>query len=179
MARVLAVSKSNSHTFSKYEYDSISLIENEGVEGDAHSGSRVKHRSRVKENPDQANLRQVHLIHNELIEELKVAGYDVKPGTMGENITTEGLELLALPENTVLRFSGGAEVVIKGLRNPCAQLDNYQKGLMGAVLGRDSEGNIVRKAGVMGVVKTGGLIRKNDTIEVILPDLPHRKLDRV
>jgi len=179
MAMVLSVSRSTRHTFSKYAYDLIRLIENEGVEGDAHSGQKVRHRSRVKENPEQPNLRQVHLIHNELIEELRAGGFNVNPGTMGENITTVGLDLLALPRNTTLRFPDGAEIVITGLRNPCAQLDNYQQGLTKAVLDKDSSGNLVRKAGVMGIVKTGGVIRKNDEIEIILPDLPHLKLDRV
>lgn len=179
MANVLSLSKSTGHTFSKAICDSIRLIENEGVEGDAHRGQKVRHRSRVKENPQQPNLRQVHLIHNELIEELRAGGFNVNPGTMGENITTVGLDLLSLPRNTLLRFPDGAEIVITGLRNPCAQLDNYQQGLTKAVLDKDSSGNLIRKAGVMGIVKTGGIISKNDEIEIILPELPHLKLDRV
>lgn len=179
MATVHSVSKSQEHTFSKKIVDSIQLIENEGVEGDAHRGATVKHRSRVKKDPKQPNLRQVHLIHYELIIELRTKGFNVGPATMGENITTSGLDLLALPKNTVLQFSSGAEVVVTGLRNPCHQLDDYQKGLTAAVLERAENGELLRKVGVMAVVRKGGVVASGDQIHVLLPNEPHEKLEKV
>jgi MOSC domain-containing protein YiiM len=176
---VYSVSKSEKHTFSKNVVDSISLIENEGVEGDAHRGRTVKHRSRVKRDPNQPNLRQVHLIPHELIQELLAKGFEVGPATMGENITTIGIDLMALPKNTVLRFPSGAEIVVAGLRNPCYQLEDYQKGLTDAVLGRNVKGELIRKAGVMGVVRNGGSVAKGDQIEPLLPKKPHIKLEKV
>ncbi|HNO66107.1 MAG TPA: MOSC domain-containing protein [Tepidiformaceae bacterium] len=166
---VVAVSVSPTHTFSKPVQEAITLVEGLGVEGDAHLGVTVKHRSRVKADPTQPNLRQVHLIHAELFDEVRGKGYAVKPGEMGENITTRGVDLLGLPVGTLLRF-GEATVRVTGLRNPCAQIDGYQDGLMQAVLDRDAEGNLVRKAGIMGVVLSGGVIRPGDAIEVELPE---------
>lgn len=166
---VVAVHLSATHTFSKPSRPSIQLIEGLGVEGDAHQGETVKHRSRVKADPTQPNLRQVHLIHAELHEELREKGFDVAPGAMGENVTTRGLDLLALPVGTLLRFGDEAVVRVTGLRNPCAQLDTFQAGLMRAVLDRDADGNLVRKAGIMGIVEHGGTIRPGDAIAVELP----------
>lgn len=168
-ARVVAVAVSATHTMSKPTRDRIRLIEGLGVEGDAHMGETVKHRSRVKADPTQPNLRQVHLIHAELLDELRVRGFGVKPGDMGENVTTRGLDLLALPTGALLRFGDEAVVRVTGLRNPCAQLDNFRPGLMQAVLDRDAEGNLVRKAGIMGVVVRGGHVRAGDAIVVELP----------
>jgi MOSC domain-containing protein YiiM len=179
MGKVLAVHKSQTHSFSKQTAAFISLIQGEGVAGDAHRGVTVKHRSRVRQDPTQPNLRQVHLIHYELIEELQEKGFRVQPGTMGENITTQGIDLLSLPTDTILVFPDGTEVLITGLRNPCSQLDSYQKGLTSAVLDRDPHGKIIRKAGVMGIVKTGGEIYTDDPIKVILPPEPHKNLERV
>lgn len=179
MARVVSVSKSRHHTFSKQRVECIQLIAGEGVEGDAHRGETVKHRSRVKQNPDQPNLRQVHLIHGELLQWLSELGFQVPPAALGENITTQGLDLLALPKDTVLHFSRGAEVCLTGLRNPCSQIENYQKGLLSAVLERSSSGELIRKAGVMGVVKTGGLVYPGDPIAIHWPPQPFQKLERV
>lgn len=176
MSRVIAVSKSSAHTFSKTVVDSIRLIAGEGVDGDAHQGVTVKHRSRVKVDPTQLNLRQVHLIHDELIQELQEKGFDVHPATMGENITTAGVDLLALPTDTILAIGAGVQLKVTGLRNPCAQLDNYQKGLMAAVLDRDEQGNLIRKAGIMSVVLKGGVVHAGDPIDVMLPAQPHRPL---
>lgn len=176
MSRVTSVSKSIAHTFSKTVVDSIRLIAGEGVEGDAHQGVTVKHRSRVKVDPTQLNLRQVHLIHDELIQELQEKGFDVHPATMGENITTAGVDLLALPTDTILAIGAGVQLKVTGLRNPCAQLDNYQKGLMAAVLDRDEQGNLIRKAGIMSVVLKGGVVHAGDPIDVMLPAQPHRPL---
>lgn len=173
---VVAVHLSATHTFSKPARPSILLVGGLGVEGDAHLGETVKHRSRVKADPTQPNLRQVHLIHAELHDELRAKGFDVKPGDMGENVTTRGIDLLSLPTGALLRFGEDAVVRVTGLRNPCAQLDNFQDGLMQAVLDRDAEGNLVRKAGIMGVVVRGGYIRPGDSIAVELPEGERRPL---
>jgi hypothetical protein len=155
-AVVTAVSSSAEHTFCKPNRPSISLLAGLGVVGDAHSGETVKHRSRVARDPSQPNLRQVHLIHAELHDELREIGFVVSAGTMGENITTRGVDLLALPTGSRLWLGGDAVVKVTGLRNPCVQLDNFQRGLMAAVLDRGEDGNLIRKAGVMGVVLAGG-----------------------
>jgi MOSC domain-containing protein YiiM len=173
---VRAVSRSARHTLTKPNEDSIRLLVGLGVEGDAHAGITVKHRSRVARDPSQPNLRQVHLIHAELHDELRDAGFAVSPGQMGENVTTEGVDLLRLPTGARLHLGGAAVVEITGLRNPCAQLDRIQSGLMAATLGRDEHGNLVRKAGIMGVVLTAGAVRPGDPIEVELPPQPHRPL---
>ncbi len=170
-----AVSSGATHTFSKPNRDSIRLLTGLGVEGDAHLGKTVKHRSRVTRDPSQPNLRQVHLIHDEL----RAAGFDVSAGQMGENVTTHGVYLLGLPTGTLLRLGDGALVEVTGLRNPCAQLDNFRSGLMAAVLDRDEKGNLIRKVGVMGVVLAGGQVRPGDPIRVELPPEPHRPLERV
>jgi len=180
MGTVEAVSRSGGHTFSKPSEAGIVLLAGLGVEGDAHAGVTVKHRSRVRRDPTQPNLRQVHLIHGELHDELRGAGFDVGPGVMGENVTTRGVDLLGLPAGTLLRFGdGGAAVRVTGLRNPCVQLDRYAEGLMAAVLGRDADGGLVRKAGVMGVVVAGGAVRAGDAIAVELPAAPHQPLQPV
>ncbi len=176
---VVAVHLSATHTFSKPSRPSILLVEGLGVEGDAHLGETVRHRSRVKADPTQPNLRQVHLIHSELHDELRARGFDVKPGDMGENVTTRGIDLLALPTGALLRLGEEAVVRVTGLRNPCAQLDTFQPGLMQAVLDRDAEGNLVRKAGIMGVVVSGGYVRAGDAIVVELPDGERRPLAMV
>ena len=176
---VLAVSRSKSHTFTKLNQESIQLLTNLGVEGDSHLGKTVKHRSRVAVDPTQPNLRQVHLIHSELHDELQAAGFEVSAGQMGENITTRGINLLSLPTGTKLHLGDTAIVELTGLRNPCAQLDRFQSGLMAAVLGRDKQGKLIRKAGVMGIVIVGGKVKFGDSICIELPPQPHQPLDRV
>jgi MOSC domain-containing protein YiiM len=178
-ASVIAVSRCGRHTFSKPNAGIIRLIAGLGVEGDAHAGATVKHRSRVARDPNQPNLRQVHLIHTELHDELRAAGFSVGAGDMGENVTTRGVDLLGLPAGTRLLLGDSAVVEVTGLRNPCAQLDGFEPGLMAAVLDRDEQGNVVRKAGVMAIVVTGGDIRPGDAIRVELPLLPHRPLEPV
>jgi hypothetical protein len=168
-AIVLAVSQSATHSMSKKPALSIRLLAGLGVEGDAHSGRTVKHRSRVARDPSQPNLRQVHLIHAELHDELRAAGFLLAPGQMGENITTRGLDLLALPTGTRLRLGPDAVVEVTGLRNPCNQLNGIQPGLMNATLDRDAAGNPIRKAGVMGIVLVGGDVRPGDGIDVEIP----------
>lgn len=176
---VTAVSRSATHTFSKAPLDSVRLLAGLGVEGDAHSGTTVKHRSRVARDPDQPNLRQVHLVHAELHDELRDAGFAVRAGDMGENVTTRGVDLLGLPTGTRLHLGESAVVEVTGLRNPCGQLNGFQDGLMKAVLDRDEEGNLVRKAGIMGVVVAGGEVRPGDPIRVELPAGPHHPLQPV
>jgi MOSC domain-containing protein YiiM len=177
--RVTAVSSSPTHTLTKTNGACIRLVAGLGVEGDAHSGETVKHRSRVARDPSQPNLRQVHLIHSELHEELKLAGFAVSAGQMGENITTCGIDLLALPTGTRLQLGESAVVRVTGLRNPCAQLDRIQPGLMAATLGRDEQGGLIRRAGVMGIVLTGGDVRPGDPIRVELPEKPQGPLEPV
>jgi MOSC domain-containing protein YiiM len=179
MSVVSAVSQSRGHSFSKPNVLSIRLVAGLGVEGDAHAGVTVKHRSRVRKDPTQPNLRQVHLVHAELFDELREKGFVVVPGDIGENVTTRGIDLLALPTGTKLRLGETATVEITGLRNPCVQLDTFQKGLMAATLDKGSDGNLVRKAGVMGVVLAGGEVRPGDAIAVELPASPHRPLQPV
>lgn len=176
---VTAVSSSPTHTMSKPNRPNIVLQAGLGVEGDAHNGATVKHRSRVAQDPTQLNLRQVHLIHAELHDELRARGFDLAPGRMGENITTRGIDLLGLPVGTQLHIGPEAVVEITGLRNPCTQLDGIQPGLMQAVLDRDAAGNLIRKAGVMGIVLKGGTVRPGDGIGVYLPSKPWKELERV
>ncbi|GCD94566.1 MOSC domain-containing protein [Embleya hyalina] len=176
---VVAVSRSGEHTFSKGNAEAIRLLAGLGVEGDAHLGVTVQHRSRVAADPTQPNLRQVHLIHAELHQELAAAGFIVAPGELGENVTTRGVDLLRLPTGTLLRLGAEAVVEVTGLRNPCPQINTFRAGLLKEVVGRDEAGNVVRKAGIMGVVRAGGEIRPGDPIRVELPAPPHRPLERV
>ena len=176
---VTAVSRSATHTMTKANKDGIRLVAGLGVKGDAHQGTTVKHRSRVARNPSEPNLRQVHLIHSELHDELRSAGFKVLAGQMGENVTTRGVNLLGLPVGARLHLGAEAIIEITGLRNPCAQLDGVEAGLMAAVLDRDADGNLVRKAGVMAVVLVGGAVRPGDVIEVELPLGEQRALEPV
>ncbi len=176
---IAAVSSSGGYTFSKPNQGSIRLIAGLGVEGDVHAGETVKHRYRMRQDPARPNLRQVHLIHSELHDELKELGFDIQAGQMGENITTRGVDLLGLPAGTKLRLGAEAVVEITGLRNPCRQLDDLQDGLMSAVLDHDEEGNLVRKAGVMSIVLAGGIVRPGDPIAITLPPEPRRTLEPV
>jgi MOSC domain-containing protein YiiM len=176
---VEAVHRSALHTMKKHEQLSINLLTGLGVEGDAHMGDTVKHRSRVAVDPNQPNLRQVHLIHSELYDELRAKGFTVYAGEMGENITTRGIDLLKLPVGTRLYLGTQAVVKITGLRNPCTQLNGIQEGLMAAVLDRDEQGHLIRKAGVMSIVLIGGEVRSTALIRVELPPEPHQPLERV
>lgn len=172
---VTAVARSASHEFSKTPVPRIRLLAGQGVEDDAHRGATVQHLSRIARDPTQPNLRQVHLIHAELHDDLAARGFDVGPSDMGENITTRGIDLLALPTGTRLSI-GDAVIEITGLRNPCIQLDRFRPGLMAAVLDRDTEGNLIRKAGVMAIVIESGTVSPGDIIHVVLPSGPHRAL---
>jgi MOSC domain-containing protein YiiM len=176
---VMAVSCSPTHTFTKRKQDRIRLIAGLGVEGDAHLGETVKHRSRVARDPSQPNVRQVHLIHAELHDQLQTAGFAVSAGQMGENVTTRGVDLLRLPTGTRLSLGETAVVEVTGLRNPCIQLDHFQIGLMAAVLERDEHGTLIRKAGVMAIVLASGEVRPGDFILVELPPEPYQALEPV
>jgi hypothetical protein len=175
-AIVTAVSRSKCHTFSKPNAQAIRLIAGLGIEGDAHMGERVKHRYQVLKNPFARNLRQVHLMHEELFDELGDGGFHLWPGAIGENVTTRGVDLLALPTGARLRLGIEAVIELTGLRNPCRQIDAFQPGLMKAVLGRDSEGRLIRKSGVMAIVIRGGEVKAGDVIVVELPAGEHRPL---
>ncbi|NJN50478.1 MAG: MOSC domain-containing protein [Gammaproteobacteria bacterium] len=171
-AQVIAVHLSAAHTFAKRTVDSIALIAGQGVAGDAHCGRSVQHRSRIAREASAPNLRQVHLLQQELLDELGGLGFKVAPGAIGENITTTGLDLLTLASNTELHIGPTAIVRITGLRNPCKQLDAFQPGLMHAVLDRDANGELIRKSGIMGVVVQGGAIKCGDRIVVHAPEPP-------
>jgi MOSC domain-containing protein YiiM len=177
--KVIAVASDGSHNFSKPRRTSIRLVKGLGVEGDAHLGEKVQHLSRVRRDPESPNLRQVHLIHAELHDELHKKGFRVEAGQMGENITTRGIDLLGLPVNARLHIGPDAVVEVKGLRNPCAQLDGLQQGLMAATLDKDAAGNLIRKAGIMGIVIADGEVKPGDAIRVELPDGLHLKLEPV
>jgi hypothetical protein len=174
--QVRSVSASPGHDFSKPQLPAIRLVAGLGVEGDSHSGTTVQHRSRVARDPSQPNLRQVHLIHAELFDEVARAGHAVRPGDLGENVTTTGVDLLALPMDTTLRLGDTAVVRITGLRNPCRQIDAFDQGLLKLMLGRGEDGSVVRKAGVMAVVERSGEVRPGDPVLVVLPAPPHRPL---
>ncbi|MCX5061526.1 MULTISPECIES: MOSC domain-containing protein [unclassified Streptomyces] len=176
---VSAVSSNGGYSFTKPNRQSITLLAGLGVEGDVHAGTTVKHRSRVARDPSQPNLRQVHLIHEELFEEVREAGFEVLAGQLGENVTTRGIDLLALPAGTLLRLGTEAVVEVTGLRNPCLQIDKFQHGLLKRVVGRDSDGTLQLKAGIMSVVVSGGTVRPGDPVKVELPDGPHRPLEIV
>ncbi|RYU12885.1 MOSC domain-containing protein [Nocardioides iriomotensis] len=177
-ARVLAVHRSPTHSFSKPTVERIRLLEGLGVEGDAHCGVTVQHRSRVRADPSQPNLRQVHLMHAELFDLLAEVGHAVTPGLLGENVTTRDLDLLALPVGSRLSI-GGAVVTVTGLRNPCRQIEALQPGLLARVVRRHDDGTVERLAGVMGVVSRGGVVAAGDPVAVSLPPGPHLPLTRV
>jgi MOSC domain-containing protein YiiM len=178
-AFIQALARDGAHRFSKQAAQSLALIAGLGVEGDAHAGVTVRHRSRVARDPSQPNLRQLHLLHAEIFDELAPQGFALKPGDIGENVTTRGIDLLGLAAGTRLCLGTGAVVEVTGLRNPCAQLDHFQPGLMAAMLGRDAAGGLLRKSGVMGIVLQGGVLRVGDPIIILPPAGPHRPLQPV
>jgi MOSC domain-containing protein YiiM len=176
---VTAVSRSAAHTFVKTPRASVRLLAGLGVDGDAHAGETVQHRSRLARTPRARNLRQVHLLHAELHDELAAAGFAVAPGAMGENVTTRGVDLLSLPVGARLHLGDDAVIELTGLRNPCAQLDGLQRGLLAATLARDESGALVRKAGVMAVVVASGDVRPGDAVAVDVPAGLTRALEPV
>lgn len=176
---VIAVARRASHRFSKEVAEAITLREGLGVEGDAHAGVTVKHRSRVRADPTQPNLRQVHLIHAELFDEVAQNGFALDPGDLGENITTRGLDLLGLPRGTVLAIGAGVRLEVTGLRNPCSQIEKFRPGLLAQVLEKRPDGTLLRKAGIMSIVLAGGTVRAGDGVRAFLPPPPHLPLERV
>jgi MOSC domain-containing protein YiiM len=178
-ARVLAVALRRGHHFSKTPALGIRLLAGLGVEGDAHCGVTVKHRHQVRKDPTKPNLRQVHLIQAELFDELRGKGFAVTPGELGENVTTLGIDLLALPVGTRLTLGDSAMLELTGLRSPCSLIDSFQQGLMAAVLDRDADGGLIRKSGVMAIVLSGGEVRPGDPIGIEWPAEPHRPLQVV
>ncbi|EDY54004.1 MULTISPECIES: MOSC domain-containing protein [Streptomyces] len=177
--KITAVSSNGTYSFTKPNRESITLLAGFGVEGDVHGGATVKHRFRMKKDPSQPNLRQVHLMHEELFDEVRRAGFEVAAGELGENVTTRGIDLLALPRGTRLRLGETAVVEVTGLRNPCAQIDRFQKGLMKQVVGRSEDGRALFKSGIMAVVLAGGVVRAGDAVAVELPEGPHLALEIV
>ena len=177
--QVISLHSSEKHSFSKQSKSEVVLVEGVGVEGDSHAGVTVKHRSRVRFDPTQPNLRQVHLLQAETLDELATRGFEIQPGDIGENITTQGIDLLAMPRDTLLWVGDSACVRLTGLRNPCVQLDRFKSGLMATLLDRGEDGELIRKAGVMSVVVSGGIVRVGDEISVEYPDEPVFAMDKV
>jgi MOSC domain-containing protein YiiM len=178
-ASVVGLQRSSTHDFSKLAVAEVELVAGVGVAGDAHAGPLVQHRSRVKADASQPNLRQVHLIDSELFALLARASHEVRPGDLGENVTTTGVDLHALAVGAVLRLGDTALVAVTGLRNPCAQIDHFQEGLRKHVLYRDGDGELVRRSGIMGVVVLGGVVRVGDPIEMSTPPGPPQPLPQV
>jgi len=176
---VIAVCSRDAHLFSKENREEIELIKNFGINGDAHAGMYVKHRSRVKKNPKQLNLRQVHLIPIELLNEMKQHRYDLHPGDLGENITTSGIDLINLPLNSQINIGEEVVLEVKGLRDPCKQIEDFKAGLLKKMITKDADGNLIRKTGIMTIVLEGGIVKPNDKIEVVLPKKPYHKLEVV
>ncbi len=179
MAHVSNLHLSPEHSFSKHSCEEITLIAGSGVEGDAHSGPTVKHRSRVAIDRSTPNLRQVHLIPLETLTNLATEGFEIQPGDLGENITTSGIDLHDLPVGTLLRIGNEALLALTGLRNPCHQIEDFRSGLLKQCLPKDEQGEVQRRAGVMAIVIVGGTVNASDTIEVALPPLPHSPLQRI
>jgi MOSC domain-containing protein YiiM len=178
-ASVLSVSLSPTHTFSKRPQPVIRLLAGLGVEGDAHMGATVRHRYLVRKDPTRPNLCQVHLLHAELFEQLAPAGFALRPGQLGENVTTQGIDLLSLPTGTLLALGQSAVIQLTGLRTPCVQMNALRPGLMKAVTGRDARGKLIRKAGVMSIVLHSGEVQAGDAIHATLPPHPHIRLGPV
>ena len=177
--RVESLSQSATYTFAKRPVPRARFLAGLGLEGDVHSGRTVKHRSRVAADPSQPNLRQVHLIHGELLDELTTAGYEVRPGSMGENVLTRGIDLLGLSTGTHLHLGDTVVLEVTGLRNPCVQLNGIGEGLLKRLAYRDESGELVRLAGIMAVVLAEGEVRQGDGIRVESPEGPHRPLEKV
>ncbi len=164
---VVAVCRDDGHRFSKPAFPVVTLLAGLGVQGDAHAGATVQHLFRVRRDPGSPNLRQVHLVHSELLDELAAAGYPVAPGGLGENVTTRGVDLLALGAGTRLHLGPDAVVRVTGLRNPCRQIEDFTTGLLKQVLVRDVDGSVRRLSGVMAVVETGGEVAAGDRVVVV------------
>ncbi|WP_329034453.1 MOSC domain-containing protein [Streptomyces sp. NBC_00178] len=180
LGRVTAVSSNATYSFSKPNREAVTLLAGLGVEGDVHAGTTIRHQFRMTYEPDLPNLRQVHLMHEELFDELALKGFAVAAGGLGENITTRGVDLLGLPEGALLHIGAEAVLEVTGLRNPCAKINDFRQGLLGEVFALDPvSGEFTFKAGIMAVVLRGGPVRPDDSVRIELPPLPHRPLERV
>lgn len=179
MPTILAVHAGPIHGFSKPGVASIDISEGLGVLGDAHAGVTVKHRSRVRADPTQPNLRQVHLIASELLDEVNALGFDVAPGALGENVTTRGLDLISLPRGTILELGDAVRLKVTGLRNPCSQIETFRPGLLKLMVGKREDGTPLLRTGIMTIVIAGGIVRPGDTLTALLPPEPHIRLERV
>ncbi|CAM5572528.1 MOSC domain-containing protein [Streptomyces atroolivaceus] len=178
--RVTTVSSNGTYSFSKPNRESVTLVAGLGVEGDVHAGGTIRHQFRMTYEPDLPNLRQVHLMHEELFDELALKGYDVAPGQLGENITTRDVDLLGLPTGALLHLGDEAVVEVTGLRNPCAKINDFRQGLLGEVFALDPvSGDFTFRSGIMAVVRHGGTVRPRDAVGIELPPGPHRPLERV
>ncbi|MGX2994854.1 MOSC domain-containing protein [Streptomyces sp. JNUCC 64] len=178
--QVVAVSRDEAYTFSKTNRESITLLAGLGVEGDAHAGRTIRHQFRMTYKPDLPNLRQVHLMHEELFAELALKGFQVGAGQLGENVTTRGVDLLGLPTGALLHLGEGAVLEVTGLRNPCAKINDFRRGLLSEVFAIDAaSGEFTFKSGVMAVVRSGGVVRPGDSVRIETPSLPYRPLERV
>ncbi|MEV5333248.1 MOSC domain-containing protein [Streptomyces werraensis] len=178
--QVTAVSRHATYSFSKPNHDAVTLLAGLGVEGDVHAGRTIRHQFRMTYEPEAPNLRQVHLMHEELFDELALKGYDVSAGGLGENVTTRGVDLLGLPTGALLHLGEEAVVEVTGLRNPCSKINDYREGLLGEMFTLDPvTGAFTFKCGVMAVVRRSGTVRPQDTVRVELPALPHRPLERI
>lgn len=178
-SKVKAVSLSDKHSIRKFNRSYINIIEGFGVEGDAHAGKKVKHRYIVKKDPDRPNLRQVHLISTEIYKELKQNGFAIEAGDMGENITTEGVDIMNLPVDTILKIGEEVELQITGIREPCSLLNHIENGLMKATISKNGEGKLIRKAGIMSIVLKGGIVTPEDPIELVYPPKPFQEMTTV
>lgn len=176
---VAAVHRSARHAFTKHAEACITLLAGLGVEGDAHCGHTVQNRYLKRLDSSRPNLRQVHLLQAELLDELRTQGFEVSAGGLGENISTRGLDMLSLARGTRLHIGADAIVELTGLRAPCVQIDRFRNGLKAQVTTRDARGASIIKAGVMGIVLRGGAICGDDVIVVRPPDGPHAPLEPV
>ncbi|WP_370263745.1 MULTISPECIES: MOSC domain-containing protein [unclassified Cryobacterium] len=173
---VVSVSRDDRHRFSKPVVPDIRLISGVGVEGDAHAGATTAHRYLVRKDPGRANLTQVHLLPAELFDDLAETGFTLAPGELGENVTTRGLDLLGLPLGTRLHLGADAVVQVTGMRNPCSLINGLQRGLMKTLIETDDAGRVTRRAGIMGIVVSGGTVTPGDPIRVELPAGDHLPL---
>ena len=159
MAAVVGLSIDDGHHFSKRAVERVTMVAGVGIEGDVHAGPLVQHRSRVRVDPNQPNLRQVHLIDDAVFAVAASAGFEIDHGDLGENVTVSGLDVHGLAVGTMLRLGESAFVAVTGLRNPCGQINGLRPGLLD-VLRRADGGDIVRRAGIMGVVVRGGEVAR-------------------
>jgi len=172
---VMSVNQAARHDVRKTPVAALHLRSGLGADGDAHYGATVQHRYDRRRDPSRLNLRQVHLIGAELLEELGRAGYRIAPGDLGENITTADIDLASLPAATRLHIGSSAVLELTGLREPCVLLDRIAPGLRLAACGERS-GETILRHGAMAIVVAGGEVRAGDAIEISLPPSPHRPM---